>query len=69
MRPISRSWAAEGRWATYVIENGRAGLRPMEVGHQNGFAAEALDGVEPGDRVIVHPSDRVHDGSTIQERD
>ncbi len=67
--PSNALFRHEGSWATYLVKSGRAVLHPVEVGHQNGFVAEAIDSVEPGDRVIVHPSDQVRDGIAIEERD
>ncbi len=57
-----------GRWAVYVASNSTARLRHVEVGQNNGLEAEILDGLAVGDRVIVHPSDKLADGSRIAPR-
>lgn len=46
-------------WAVFAIEDGRARRRSVKVGHRNPDEAEILAGLEPGDAVIVHPSDAV----------
>ncbi|MEM9074712.1 MAG: efflux RND transporter periplasmic adaptor subunit [Myxococcota bacterium] len=55
-------------WAVYRADEGLAHLTPVEVGRRNGFEAQILDGVEEGERVVVHPSDRVTDQVSIRER-
>jgi HlyD family secretion protein len=55
-------------WAVFLVRGGRAGLRPVQVGQSNGLETEILAGLEAGDRVIVHPGDRVRDGVVIRPR-
>ena len=40
-------------------------LRSVEIGHRNGLAAEVVEGLAEGERVLVHPSDAVEDGVRI----
>ena len=56
-------------WAVYRFENGRAKMRMIEVGQNNGIEAEVLGGLEAGDRVVLHPGDRVSEGAVIGERE
>jgi HlyD family secretion protein len=51
--------------AVFVVESGRARLRPVRTGKNNGLEAEALDGLQAGDTVILHPSDRIHNGMGV----
>lgn len=46
-------------WGVYVIEEGRARWRDVEVGHRGATAVEITSGIEPGEDVIMHPSDRI----------
>ena len=55
-------------WAVYVIENGLAIKRRIEVGRRNGLEAEVLNGLSDTDLVIVHPSDRIQDKIQVQPR-
>lgn len=55
-------------WAVFVADNGRARLRSLSVGKSNGQEAEVLDGLQVGDEVILHPSDRIKNGIGITPR-
>ncbi len=55
-------------WAVFVVENGLAIKRRIEVGRRNGLEAEVLNGLSETDLVIVHPSDRIHDQIQVQPR-
>ncbi len=55
-------------WAVFLAEAGRARLRPVKLGQRNGVRAQVLEGLAPGDKVIVHPGDNVRDGVSYTER-
>jgi len=55
-------------WATFVVERGRAERRTVTLGHTGGLEAEVLDGLEPGDMVIMYPSELVEDGARVEMR-
>ena len=66
--PLTALFRDGEKWAMFVQEDGRAVLRHVEVGQKNGVFAEILEGVEAGERVVMHPSDRVSDGTRIRSR-
>lgn len=55
-------------WAVFRALRGRARLQPVEVGHSNGLETEIRGGLEEGDQIVVHPSDRVKDGVAVVAR-
>jgi HlyD family secretion protein len=57
-----------GRWAVFAHRDGRATLTSVTVGHTNGLEAEVLSGLNSGERVVLHPSDRVKDGVKLVGR-
>jgi HlyD family secretion protein len=63
--PTSALFRHEGRWAVFVIDNGRAVLRQISVGRRSGLWTQATSGLEPGEVLITHPSDRVSDGTRV----
>lgn len=52
-------------WSVFVVQGGVARLRRVEIGHRSSAAAEVSKGLEAGERVVLHPSDRIHDGSRV----
>lgn len=67
--PMSALFRAAGGWAVFTVRDGRAHLTPIEVGHMNSHEAEVLSGLSAGDRVVLHPSDRIEDGVGVTERE
>jgi HlyD family secretion protein len=55
-------------WAAFRARSGRANLTRIRVGQSNGIETEVLDGLQPGDEVILHPTDTVEDGIRIRRR-
>jgi HlyD family secretion protein len=51
---------------TFVVEEGRAHLRRVEIAHNNGIAAEVRSGLTQADSVIVYPPDSVTEGSAVR---
>jgi len=66
--PLSALYREATAWKVFRDDNGRARPTPVRIGHENGLEAEVLQGLEPGDRVITHPSDRVAAGARIEPR-
>jgi HlyD family secretion protein len=56
-------------WAAYRVENGRARLRPARIGRQTGARVQIVDGLAPGDQVVVYPGDLVEDGRAVRPRE
>jgi len=53
-------------WAAFVIEDGAARLREVEVGQRSGLRAEIRSGLTVGEILIVHPDDSIEDGTSIE---
>lgn len=66
--PLTALFRDGDEWAVFVAEEGRARLRHVLTGQRNGVLAEIKDGIAAGDRVILHPNDRVVDGVRIASR-
>lgn len=66
--PVGSLFRLGDGWAVFVVEDGKAHRRPIEVGHRSGIEAEILGGVEQGETVVVHPGDAVDDGVAVKER-
>jgi HlyD family secretion protein len=66
--PISALFRNGDDWAVFAVENGRARTTVIKIGHRNNRVAEVLSGLSAGAEVVVHPSDRVSDGTTVAQR-
>lgn len=66
--PLTALFRNGGEWAVFVEEDGRARLRMIKLGQRTGLEAEVIEGAEPGERVVVSPSDRISDGVRIRSR-
>jgi HlyD family secretion protein len=66
--PTGSLFRSSGAWAAYAVRDGEARLVELELGKRNDLEAEVLSGLEEGDRVVVHPPDRVRDGVRVEAR-
>ena len=66
--PSSALFRIDNEWAAYVADGEVARLRMLELGARDTGWAVVEAGLEPGDHVIVHPSDQIVDGSFIADR-
>lgn len=67
--PISALFRTEGRWSLFTIDRqSRARLRKVAVGHMNDREVEVLGGLDTGEKVLLHPSDKVRDGVKVAAR-
>jgi HlyD family secretion protein len=52
----------------FVVADGTAQLRIIEIGPNNGIEAQVADGLSEGDRVILYPSSGLSGGMSVAER-
>ena len=55
-------------WALFAVRDEVAVLVPVQVGQRSGLEAEIQSGLESGERVVVHPSDRIAGGTHLTWR-
>jgi multidrug efflux system membrane fusion protein len=58
--------ASERGFVAYVVNEGKAHLRPIQVGLRTGSGVEILSGLGAGETVVVEGSDRLADGVPVQ---
>jgi HlyD family secretion protein len=66
--PLTALFRDGDAWALFVAERGRAQMRHVELGRRSGVAVEILAGVASGERVVLHPSERVREGARVAAR-
>jgi len=65
--PVGALFREGEGWAVFVADGARAVKRAVKVPRRNGAEAMVEDGLKPGDRVVVYPSDALRDGSRLEE--
>ncbi len=66
--PLSALFRDNGDWAVFRVRDGIAARVAVEIGRRNGRMAEITAGLDAGDQVVTHPSDKVSDGAEIVDR-
>jgi HlyD family secretion protein len=64
--PVSALFRDGEKWATFTVANGKAAKRTLQLGRRSGMEAVVENGLQPGEKVIVHPGDSVRDGLRIK---
>ena len=66
--PASSLFRVGQQWSTFVIDNGRARVVSVEVGHRNTIEAEITKGLRVGATVILHPASDLKEGTRVTQR-
>jgi HlyD family secretion protein len=67
--PVSALFRAGAQWSVFTVDRERrARLRKVAIGHMNDQEAEVLGGLNAGEKVLLHPSDKVGDGVKVAGR-
>jgi HlyD family secretion protein len=66
--PLGSLFRRGEEWAVFVVSNGRASSRQVTLGERNAEVAQVLHGLEPGERVVLHPPDTLVDGGRLSVR-
>ena len=66
--PASAVFRSDGGDAVFRIDGSRARLAPVRAGLRGGGWVEVREGLEAGDRVVVHPDRELSDGQRVRSR-
>ncbi|WP_258806592.1 efflux RND transporter periplasmic adaptor subunit [Pseudidiomarina sp. CB1] len=64
--PITALFRQDQQWQVFVYHDGQIEQRAIEVGFQSGIYRQILQGLEPGMRVVNHPSSDLENGMNVQ---
>jgi len=53
------------RWGVFVVEDGRARARTLQIGEMSADSAEVRGGAQAGDAVILRPGESLRDGARV----
>ncbi len=56
-------------WAVFTIRDGRARSTLVTLGQRNNQTAQIVSGLSEGDKVVLHPSDRISEGVAVAQRE
>ena len=65
--PLTSLVDFERERVVYVVNDGRTGRRPVELGPVVGDRVVVVSGLEPGDRVVVGGQQQVAEGQAVVE--
>lgn len=63
--PMGALFRRGDEWAVFVIEDSTAVVRVVTLGERNADYAEVIDGLKPGQAVVIHPGDTIADGVQV----
>ncbi len=66
--PLTALFRDNSNWAVFVESDGVASKRDVKLGRRTGLEAEVLSGLKAGERIVVHPSDKITQGVDIVDR-
>jgi HlyD family secretion protein len=66
--PVGALFRRGDGWAVFLIEDGVARLRTVQVGQRNDIEAQIVGGLDVGQPVVLHPPDTLTDGTRVVVR-
>lgn len=66
--PASAVFRRDSGWAVFRVDGEVARLVTVQIGLRTQRRVEITEGLAPGARVVLHPSDRIHDGVKVKVR-
>lgn len=66
--PTNALFRHNSGWAAFVVQDGRARLRALQIGQRTGLRAQVLAGIKAGEQVVTHPDDKIRDGARVRAR-
>ncbi|HET7221470.1 MAG TPA: efflux RND transporter periplasmic adaptor subunit [Vicinamibacterales bacterium] len=66
--PVGSLFRRGDEWALFVVQNGRARVRPVSVGERNSEEAQVTNGLAADEVVVLYPPDTLADGTRVIAR-
>jgi HlyD family secretion protein len=66
--PVSSLFRRGDGWAVFTVAGGVARVQPVQLGQRNENDGQILDGLAPGQVVVIHPPDTLNDGMRVNVR-
>lgn len=66
MLPLGALFKSGENWAVFVVNENKAHIKEIKISKKNESQALLVSGLSEGERVILFPGDKVHEGTKIQ---
>lgn len=66
--PVSALYRCGESWCVFVVEDGQAQPREINIDHRSTMAAVVTEGLRDGEQVVLHPSEEFEPGRQVKER-
>jgi len=66
--PMGALFRQDDDWAAFEDDQGVARLRVLKIGKMNGLEAEVLEGLSGDAKLLLHPSDKIREGTKVKSR-
>ena len=66
--PSSALFRVGERWSVFVMVDGVATQRQIDISHNNGIQAQVVSGLTEGEQVVIYPSAAIQNGAAITRR-
>ncbi|MGZ3769297.1 MAG: efflux RND transporter periplasmic adaptor subunit [Bdellovibrio sp.] len=66
--PLGALFKDKESWAVYLIENGKARLKHIEISKRNDREALVSKGLQENNRVILFPGDTIFEGTSVKAK-
>jgi HlyD family secretion protein len=64
--PTSAIFRQKEGWAVFVLQDGIARIRLVQIGHRGPLSAEVTGGLAEGDQVVAHPGPSLKEGARVK---
>jgi HlyD family secretion protein len=64
--PTSALFRRDSGYGVFVVEDGRARVRPVVTGQGSGLLTEVVEGLAEGETIVVHPGEAIDDGVRVR---
>ncbi|WP_019498312.1 efflux RND transporter periplasmic adaptor subunit [Pseudanabaena sp. PCC 6802] len=55
-------------WCVFTVQDGKAISQTVAIGQRSDLAAEILQGLQPGEIVVLHPTEQIQSGTPVKPR-
>ena len=66
--PVSALYRCGGGWCVFVVDQDRAYPRQIAISQRSTTAAAVESGLQPGEQVILHPSEQIEEDRRVKAR-